>query len=945
MNRSAKWIWMSEHRYSIDCYLLTRRVFSLPSASESATLEITACDRYQLYVNGKMVGEGPPRSEWPEIYADSYTLDELPLRRGKNVIAVLCHNTGLAQHGQPPGPGGLLLSLSAKCKNGKRVRVVSNGQWRMQPAPQYKTPAPRRLFTVGFAEVCDLRKVPDGWTQADFRDNNWPEADVVAKQPAKPYSKVLPCPIPRLVHQPTRPRRVDKCGYAIETKGITGLPFEFCVFGKHDDEFYGGSFVWSPKRQKVVLNFAADNRASVFVNNLRVLCQSIDDQFFNHLEHEIDTYTGLYYGHGHRVRQTEVTLAKGWNSLGVVIGGPTETWGFVMRFADRKTGQTLPLKISSDRSNHGAAAWQVISDAYLLDGGGGMILETLPLNPGTFPSPAHLTAWENRRSARIPGAETLCGKGKGKLSLPPNAFVTYEMPAELIGRIQLEIRGEAGAILDITAGEAMNDRGYVDAMRDSMFLSDRITLTGKWQQWRNLDRRAMRYIELISRNATRPIEVRSLIVDATHYPPPAPAEFKCSDKVLNKLWHVGLATLDACTQENFEDCPIREMAQWFGDTIVEGQIAAVAWGDSALTAKALRQFAADQPTDDWMRPMVPCGYGDKLSDYSLMYPYLLHRHYMYWGDRKVLEDCFVAVNRLMNYAEAFVDDAGFIRDDDNPRNMILLDHTVSKTHREMDIITGYQASYAAGLAAGAAVAEVLGRKAQARRWREQRDRIFEVTTGQLFDTEAGMFPESNTGGQLDGKFTATTNYWLLFAGLATEEQEKQILSNLWHSPRRENRKLWPPRENPYFKYFMLEALFSRGLWRQAFTVLHKYYGPMINRKDGWTLFEMYDPRTPADKPAKTNSLCHAYGAGPLVHYFRWILGIRPTEPGHKAVIIEPQLGDLSSLEGSVHTPQGRIHLAVKPRRGGRRIKVSLPDGVQADLRPTYLKDGDCLELG
>jgi hypothetical protein len=119
---------------------------------------------------------------------------------------------------------------------------------------------------------------------------------------------------------------------------------------------------------------------------------------------------------------------------------------------------------------------------------------------------------------------------------------------------------------------------------------------------------------------------------------------------------------------------------------------------------------------------------------------------------------------------------------------------------------------------------------------------------------------------------------------------------------------------------------------------------MLRRPDIWTLYEMYDPRTPPTKPVEANSYCHAYGAGPLVHYFRWICGIRPLDAGFARVVVEPQLGDLSRLEARLHTPQGPIGMTVSGGRRGRRIVVEAPAGLPVDLRRTFLRESDSLRL-
>lgn len=945
MDPAAKWIWSAQQRLTVNCHLLARRIFDLPAEMREAVLTITACSRYRLYVNGQHVGDGPYRSEWPQIYEDAYDLDQLPLKKGRNVIAVLCSNIALAQHGQPPGPGGLLASLICRpAAGGRTVKIVTDSSWRLIEDPARLRTAPRRLFTVGFSELYDLRAEPDDWTGADFDDSAWQSADVVDDQGATPYKEILECPIPRLNIEPTLPEHVQKTGLAVETAGITGLPFAFNVFKNCDDEFFGATFVYSRNRREARLDFGGDNRAAVFVNNRRVICQPpIDDRFFNHLHYETDYYTGLYYGHGHRVHHADITLEKGWNSLGVVIGSPADTWGFVMRFSDPKTGRTLPLRFSPHRTSGDMPEWRVISDSHLLDGCDGMLLDTPALNPGTFPSPAHLSAWEKRRTAKMPDAQRLCDNRRSNLRLDPQHVVVYRMPAEIIGCIEIELRGQPGAILDVTTGEALAHNGFVQPIHNGLWLTDRIILSDKWMRWRSLDRRAMRYIELVARNTDTPVEIRYLRVDAQHYPPPMPATFESSDRTLNKLWQVGLATLDACTQEHFEDCPIREMAQWFGDTMVEGQLAMHVWGDAALTAKALRQFAADQPTDDWMRPIVPSGYGDKIPDYAMLMPYLLWQHWMYWADEELVRDCFNAVVRLVNFARSFVDSAGFIRHSGREKDIIFLDHTLCRTYADTDVISPFQAAFIVCLEYSARLADALGRQTRAADWREQAEHLRSLARSQLFDAKRGLFAEGLTGGTLEERFTAAGNYWMLFADIPDQEQSERIIANLWPQESAEDRSLWSSRESTYSKYYALEALYQRGKNAQAMALIRNYYGQMLKHPDAWTIFESYHPETLGRK-TPGNSLCHAYGAGPLIHYFRFICGLRPAAPGFRKLIVEPQPANLRKLHAQLPTPMGMIDFDLSSSGRKRSITVTVPADIEVELRKTYLADNDSLHL-
>jgi hypothetical protein len=70
------------------------------------------------------------------------------------------------------------------------------------------------------------------------------------------------------------------------------------------------------------------------------------------------------------------------------------------------------------------------------------------------------------------------------------------------------------------------------------------------------------------------------------------------------------------------------------------------------------------------------------------------------------------------------------------------------------------------------------------------------------------------------------------------------------------------------------------------------------------------------------SLCHAWGASPIYLLGKYYLGVRPTAPGYGSYVVEPHLGGLKWIEGTVPTPQGDITLAVN----AQQIRVRGVDG-------------------
>ncbi|MHC4071801.1 MAG: hypothetical protein ACYSUD_07615, partial [Planctomycetota bacterium] len=83
----ANWIWTSPNPTAIgewECY--TRKTFELSGKATSAVVLITADNVYELYVNGKHIGEdgGSDAIYWRSV--ERYDINKL-LRPGRNVIA------------------------------------------------------------------------------------------------------------------------------------------------------------------------------------------------------------------------------------------------------------------------------------------------------------------------------------------------------------------------------------------------------------------------------------------------------------------------------------------------------------------------------------------------------------------------------------------------------------------------------------------------------------------------------------------------------------------------------------------------------------------------------------------------------------------------------------------------------------------------------------------
>jgi hypothetical protein len=132
---------------------------------------------------------------------------------------------------------------------------------------------------------------------------------------------------------------------------------------------------------------------------------------------------------------------------------------------------------------------------------------------------------------------------------------------------------------------------------------------------------------------------------------------------------------------------------------------------------------------------------------------------------------------------------------------------------------------------------------------------------------------------------------------------------------------------PYMRFYELEALCALGDQKRVLKEMKDYWGGML--KLGATSFwEEYDPSKHGAEHyamygrAFGKSLCHAWGASPIYLLGKYYLGVSPTSPGYRTYNIQPSLGGLNWIEGTVPTPHGKIEL----RCDETTIKIKASEG-------------------
>ena len=163
-----------------------RKSFSLVSKPDSFIVQVTADNRFRLFVNGKWVAQGPARGDLS--YWNFESIDLAPyLKAGSNTIAALVWNEGdYRPEGQISHRTGFLLQGNSKPEE----IVNTNSSWRCiadqgyQPLPGIGYGA---YYVAGPGEHINFnRAVSSDWVSGSFKDESWQAAQPIGWSGGQP---------------------------------------------------------------------------------------------------------------------------------------------------------------------------------------------------------------------------------------------------------------------------------------------------------------------------------------------------------------------------------------------------------------------------------------------------------------------------------------------------------------------------------------------------------------------------------------------------------------------------------------------------------------------------------------------------------------------------------------------------------------------------------------
>ena len=517
------------------------------------------------------------------------------------------------------------------------------------------------------------------------------------------------------------------------------------------------------------------------------------------------------------------------------------------------------------------------------------------------------------------------------ISTSPSGKLVLDFGQNLVGRLRITARGEAGTTITLRHAEVLQDGELCTRPLRLADATDRYTLAGGAEEtWEpRFTLHGFRYAEVSGWTGGNPAE--NIVARVYHTDMERTGWFECSDPDLNRLHENVLWSMKGNFVDIPTDCPQRdERLGWTGDLQIFGPTAGFLYDCSGMLSSWLKDVAAEQAPDGtvpWYVPVIPGGDywtpsrpGAVWGDVAVLTPWTLYEKF---NDDRILTDQYES-------AKAWVDLQDRLAGEDHLWNSSFqlgdwLDPTAPPerpTQAMTDphlVATAYFAWSARHLAKTAAV---LGKSDDELHYLELSQAVAQAFAREYILPDGSMTSDAQTAYALGIVFG-------LFPDAESQERAGRRLAELVREGG--NRIGTGFAGTPVIS----DALTMTGHAATAYDLILEQECPSwlyAVRQGGTTIWERWDSLLPDGtvNPGDMTSFNH-YALGAVADWMhRVVAGLAPLEPGYRKILFRPQPGGgLTSASARHETPYGTAAISWRSTDSGHAFALEVPTGTTA----------------
>lgn len=510
----------------------------------------------------------------------------------------------------------------------------------------------------------------------------------------------------------------------------------------------------------------------------------------------------------------------------------------------------------------------------------------------------------------------------------PGVFIA-DLGQNFAGVVRLKVKGPAGTKVTLRYGEALFDDGSINVMTtvatqikkggikggpgapETAWQEDSYTLKGEGTEtWSpRFTFHGFRYVEIsgwpgkLSLNDIEGLRMNSDL--------PRNGTFTCSNEMFNKLHDVVQWTFLSNVFSVQSDCPGREKMGYGADMVVSANAFMYNFDMANFYRKAVRDFANEQRPLGGITEIAPFtgiddrGYGDLSGPlgWQLAFPYLQKQLYLFYGDRRVIEENYQAVQKQITFLQSQAKNNLFYWD--------ISDHESIDPKPES---LSASAFYYHHVTLASEFAALLGKEDDHTKYSKLQEQIRRRIVQQFHVPGTGRFDLATQAAQL----------FALWYGLSPEKENslnvlvKELERHQWHVS-----------TGIFGTQMLFDVLRENDRNDIAYRVANQRdfpgWGSMLE-KDATTLWETWR------LPGTVYSMNHPMFGSIDEWFYRSLLGINPAAPGFEKVVIKPQpAGDLTWAKGSYESVRGAIGSDWKIEGGKFTLSVIIPANSTAEV--------------
>ena len=396
------------------------------------------------------------------------------------------------------------------------------------------------------------------------------------------------------------------------------------------------------------------------------------------------------------------------------------------------------------------------------------------------------------------------------------------------------------------------------------------------------------------------IKIVSLGYRKTEYDSNELNSFKCDNEFFNSLWGMSVDTLKVNMRDSFMDCPDRERTMWIADTSIAMEEGVYSLDENSilLYKKAIKDYISWQDGKVLMSVIPSYVANLQLPIQNLIGIEGIYNYYIYTGDKEFLEYTYPHFKRYLEIWN-IKKDGTILGKKDYYKNLWKWYDTVGNTD---DVLLENVWYYYANKKMYE-ISVILNKTRDSKYFSNVLKKL-EKGINDNFYVKGKGYKSRNFEG-----FDKRANSIIILADIA-DEQDYGAISDILINEGDEN--------TPFWEKYILEALYKMNMSEKAEKRIMQKYGEMVNKKEDYssTLWEYFEK----GKGSKN----HAWSGCPIIIIQKYIAGIKPLEPGFKKIKIEPNFGNLNTVETSLNTPYGKVELRIQRNDDNYEFTVNSP---------------------